>query len=359
MMKDTEEKHLSPANNDELKGHDDAEQTFLTAYNSGKLHHAWLISGAMGIGKATLAYRFARFLLNNDKGGLFGDPDSLYTDPGLAVFKKTAGLSHPDLLVIQNSPDPKTGKIPASISVEEARKISKFLHYTPAESDYRIIIIDSIDEMNTNAANAILKSLEEPPSQAVLLLVSHKPSTLLPTIRSRCHQLKLSPLKQEAQKEVLERLIPDVAPHIQKALVDLSVGSVGFAVELYEHQALDLYQTLIESISSLPRLDVDAMFKIAEQAASKTDPYLWKHTKYLLHVLLNKTAVYAAGVGMEGKSEIIAGEHKVMQILAARHNPQELYRIWSEFIENTRQVEAINMDKKQAVLNIYDAVASS
>lgn len=357
MIKDTEEKHLSPANNAELKGHEAAEQTILNAYNSGKLHHAWLISGAMGIGKATLAYRFARFLLNNDKGGLFGDPDTLFTDPGLAVFRKTVGLSHPDLLVIQNTPDPKTGKIPASISVEEARKVPNFLHYTPAESEFRIIIIDSIDEMNVNAANAILKSLEEPPSQAVIILVSHNPGTLLPTIRSRCHQLKLSPLKYDDQKHVLERLIPNLTPENQKAFIELSSGSVGFAIELYEHHALELYRSLVQSVSSVPKLDMDALFKIAEQAASKTDPYIWKHTKYLVHVLLNKVAVYAAGIALNETDEIVDQEHDIIRMLASRHSALQMYQIWSEFIENIHQVATVNMDKKQTILNVYDAIA--
>ena len=288
---------------------------------------------------------------------MFGDHDKLYTDPGLAVFRKTAGLSHPDLLVIQNRPDPKTGKIPASISVEEARKVSNFLHYTPAESEYRIIIIDSIDEMNINAANAILKSLEEPPSQAVIILVSHNPGMLLPTIRSRCHHLKLSPLKYADQDDVLKQLVPDLTPEVQKALIDLSSGSVGFAIELYEHHALELYRSLVQTVSSIPKLDMDALFKIADQAASKTDPYIWKHTKYLLHVLLNKAAVHAAGISLQKVDEIVELEHEVIRILASRYTALQLYQIWSDFIENIRQVATVNMDKKQTILNVYDAIA--
>src|SRR5947209_1685077 len=180
-----------------LYGHAEAEQAFLTAYRGGRMPHAWLIGGVGigGIGKATLAYRMARFL--------FAHPDQAAEDvrksSSLAlpadhpVARRIAAQGHPDLLALERVEDEK-GKMPTMISVDLVRRTIGFFGSTAGEGGWRVCIVDSADELNPSGANALLKILEEPPAKALLLVVSHAPGRLLPTIRSRCRRLMLRPL---------------------------------------------------------------------------------------------------------------------------------------------------------------------
>jgi DNA polymerase-3 subunit delta' len=204
------------------------------ALAGGRLHHAWLITGPPGIGKATLAFRFARRLLAGS------------TSPGLAVpvdnkvFARVAAGSHADLLTIKREWNPKTKKINNMIQVDDARQISGFLHLTAAEGGWRVVVIDVADEMNANAANAVLKLLEEPPPRAVVLLVSHAPGRLLPTIRSRCRRLDLGPLDDATMDEILARWLPNIDETARSKLVTLSDGAPGRALQLAGGQAVAL-----------------------------------------------------------------------------------------------------------------------
>ena len=224
----------APRANPALYGHTAAEATLADALAGGRLHHAWLITGPPGIGKATLAFRFARRLL---AGG---------NSPGLAVpaesrvFARVAAGTHADLLTIERAWNPKTKKISSMIVVEEARRIGGFLHLTPAEGGWRVVVIDGVEEMNPSAANAVLKLLEEPPPRAVLLLVSHAPGRLLPTIRSRCRRLALSPLDEPTMDGVLARWLPEMDETARGKLVTLADGAPGRALALAAGQALTL-----------------------------------------------------------------------------------------------------------------------
>ncbi|MEO0677525.1 MAG: DNA polymerase III subunit delta', partial [Pseudomonadota bacterium] len=176
----------------QLFGQGAAEQSFLDAFNTGRLHHGWLITGPRGIGKATLAWRIARFLLATrpqDDGGLFGAPPplaSLHIDPEHPIARRMAVRAEPGLFSLTRSLVETTGRMSREIRIEDVRRMRKFFAMSAADGGRRVVIVDAADEMNASAANAILKLLEEPPRDAVLLLIAHQPSRLLPTIRSRC-----------------------------------------------------------------------------------------------------------------------------------------------------------------------------
>src|SRR6188508_960158 len=198
-----------PWRNDRLVGHDAAERTMLAAQQAGKLHHAWLLTGPRGIGKATLAWRFARFVLAGQQGGLFAAaPDTLDVAREAPGRSLVDARSHPDLFHLRRTLNPDTGRIRAEIAVDDVRGLGEFMHMTPAMGDWRVAIVDSADEMNRNSANAVLKVLEEPPAKAVLLIVAHAPGSLLPTIRSRCRRLALHPLADDT----VVTLLGDYAP---------------------------------------------------------------------------------------------------------------------------------------------------
>src|ERR1700730_8760597 len=192
----------APRENPGLIGHDAAEAVLLQAFASNRLPHGLLITGPHGIGKATLAFRFARFLLSHaaEQGGgaLFApsSPTSLALPTEHPVFRRVASSGHADLLTVERGIDPKRKRERTEIVGEDTRAIAAFLRLTPAEGAGRIVIVDTADEMNRNAANAVLKILEEPPDRAILILVSDNPGRLLPTIRSRCRPLSPPPVSR-------------------------------------------------------------------------------------------------------------------------------------------------------------------
>ena len=178
-----------------LFGHDEAERALLETYRSGRLHHAWLISGPAGIGKATLAYRMARFVLAHPdpRASTVQAAKSLAVAADHAVTRRMAAQTHGDLLVIERTVNEKTGKLRQDIQVDDVRRMVGFFGSTAGEGGWRVAIVDAVDELNDQGANALLKMLEEPPRRALLLLVSHSAARVLPTIRSRCRLLARAP----------------------------------------------------------------------------------------------------------------------------------------------------------------------
>lgn len=169
-------------------GGERAEQAFADALTRGRVHHAWLLAGPEGVGKATFAYRAARRLLGAAPSAAHGLLGSAPEDP---VSRLVASRAHPDLLVLQR--DPEDGKSRKQIPVEEARGLPEFFAKTPALAAWRVAIVDTADDLNASGANALLKILEEPPSRGIIFLASAAPAALLPTIRSRCRLLRIDP----------------------------------------------------------------------------------------------------------------------------------------------------------------------
>jgi DNA polymerase III subunit delta' len=227
-----------PRANPFLTGHDDAEARLLEAFVAGKLPHAIILGGPRGIGKATLAFRLARFLLAQPATSagtdLFGappaPPTTLALSPEDSVFKRIAAGGHADLLTVERGVDPKRkDRLRSEIVVDDTREVANFLRLTAAEGGWRIVVVDSADDMNRNAANALLKILEEPPKHALLMLVSHNPGRLLPTIRSRCRKLPLKPLAEAEIVRLIGRYRPDIGYDDGRALARLAQGSIGRA----------------------------------------------------------------------------------------------------------------------------------
>ncbi len=227
-----------------LIGHERAERAFLDAYAQGRLHHGWLISGPSGIGKTRLAKRLAAFLL-----GARGPKEALLDAPASdPVVQKLEADAHPDLRWVTRRPDEK-GKVKQDIPVDDIRMLNAFFGYRPALGGWRVGVIDALDELNRAGANALLKTLEEPPTQSVVILVTHGARPVLPTIRSRCRMLALRRLSDGETKDVLERV---GAPQPELAAT-LARGRPGLGLRLAEPSGVAALSAAKGFLSGLPR----------------------------------------------------------------------------------------------------------
>jgi DNA polymerase-3 subunit delta' len=261
---------VPPRANAELFGHRDAEQTLLEAYRTGRLPHAWLITGPPGIGKATLAYRMARFVLAHP------DPHrpevrsaaSLRVAPDHPAARRIAAQAQPDLLVLTRTINEKTGKLRQDIAVDDVRRSVGFFGSTAGEGGWRIAIVDCVDELNSEGANALLKILEEPPERALLLLVSHSAGRVLPTIRSRCRLLPLRPLAAEdVTRAAAAALGPDAEGADIQGAAAVADGSVARALALIDSDALELRNRIVALLDRLPAVDPRALHALGDRLA--------------------------------------------------------------------------------------------
>ncbi|HLG49927.1 MAG TPA: DNA polymerase III subunit delta' [Reyranella sp.] len=341
-----------PWRNERLVGHDTAERTMLAAQQTGKLHHAWLLTGPRGIGKATLAWRFARFLLAGQAGGLFGAGDSLevaHEAPGRSLID---ARSHPDLFHLRRTLDPnaREARIRNEIAVADVRELGSFMHMTPAMGDWRVAIVDAADEMNIASANAVLKILEEPPPNSLLLMVAHAPGRLLPTIRSRCRRLALLPLADQTVIKLLGDYAPNTSPDERAALARLAEGSIGRALELASAGSLALYREMVEVLSTLPDLDMPRLHGFAERFARRGEEANadWRSLNYLFDGWL-KGLLREGAVG-GGTAPVVPAERGLREKFLAAASLDHWMEAWEKVARLLSRSDAVNTDRKQTVL---------
>lgn len=247
------ESTIEPIENHQFFGHTKVETALLDACQSNNLHHSLILAGPRGIGKATLAFRLARHLLKpEEEDGLFGaEPAavSFEMSPEDTIFRQVAAGGHPALKVVERARNNDTGKVARDITVGDIRVLSDFFRKTSVSGSWRIAIIDPAEDMNNNAANALLKILEEPPERSILILISHAPGRLLPTIRSRCQFMQMSALPLQDMTAVLDALGVRVNGDEIELLSKLSEGSVGDTTRILDMDGLSLYRDINGLIS--------------------------------------------------------------------------------------------------------------
>jgi DNA polymerase-3 subunit delta' len=349
-----------------LVGHDAAENRLLEAWNSGRMPHAWLFTGPRGIGKATLAFRLARFALHNgtisagkESGpSLFGETEirpmtnGLAVDPMLPVARLVANGGQPDLLVIERSINPKTKTLRRDILVEDVASLSSFLRLTPAGGGWRVVIIDSVDEMNHNAANAMLKLLEEPPKRALLILVSHAPGRLLPTIRSRCRKLHLSPLRDQDVGALLNLFNPKLDQGLAGMAIQLAEGSIGRALEIASSEGPTVLRDAVRMLDGAPPVDRKRLHEVCDiwlrQAKGEDGDPLPKRMDLLLWWLGQGIRRLAAG--QPATTETIPGEAKVFNTLVGQFGLAGCCERLERAENTLRRGTGLNLDRKQMVM---------
>lgn len=326
---------MSPAANTMLFGHADAEAFLADSYRSGKGHHAILMEGPEGIGKATLAFRFAAHVLAHENP-LSAPPHLEAPDPAsLTARQMASGASH-NVLHIERPVDEKSGKVKSAITVDEVRKLGKFFGQTSGSGNWRIAIIDPADDMNRNAANALLKILEEPPKKSLLLLLTHAPGKLLPTIRSRCMRLRLDPLGRQDMERALSHLGVAIPSGMEETIFPLAGGSVGEALKLINYGGLDIIAAFREVLAAAGPARRRKMHKLAEALAAKDAEVI--HGFFVSHVTgeLMRMAREAAFSGALAEAD-------------------RLSRLSSDLAERIAIAQGYNLDKKQTILSILEA----
>jgi len=336
-----------------LFGQDQAAQDFLTAYNSGRLHSGWLVTGPRGVGKSTLAWKIATFLLaETQDDGLFGDPPpptSLDVSDDHPDARLVQSGAHPRLYVVRRPYDEKAGKLKSEITVDAVRGLKGFFQMSAADGGRRVVIVDAADELNRNAANAILKELEEPPARTTILLIAHQPSRLLPTIRSRCRELRCATLAPNDLQQALSQAGQQAdAPD---ALAALSGGSAGDAIRLLNHDGLPLYAGLIALFNDLPNAKRPSALNLADSCAGRG-----AETRFALTLdLVDHFLARLARAGLMGPPETQGAQGEAL--LLARLSPNDqASRAWADLQQKvsarTRHGKAVNLDPAALILDI-------
>ena len=341
MSDDAEDRDVRlPRETGALFGHAEAEHTLLEAYKSGRIPHAWLIGGPPGIGKATLAYRLARFVLAHPdpQAPDVQNATSLAVDPEKLVARRIAAQAQGDLLVLERMLNEQTGKLYTVIRVDDVRRTVSFFGSTAGEGGWRIAIVDAVDDLQREGANALLKVLEEPPPRTLLLLVSHAPGRELATIRSRCRRLLLRPL---ATADVVRAVAAATGrdadePEVRDAGA-ASDGSVARALALLDGPALALRQRVLELFAQLPNPDPRALHALGD-ALGGTDP----QTLAAFMDLVNDWLSSRLGAGAGEKPHLV-----------------RVAEAWEKVNRNAREVETDNLERKPFVFAVFGELAEA
>jgi DNA polymerase III subunit delta' len=347
MSDDADEDHavLLPRVTSALFGHAEAEQELLESYQSGRIPHAWLIGGPPGIGKATLAYRLARFVLAHPdpQSPAVQNATSLAISPEHPVARRIAAQAQGDLLVLERTINEQTGKLYTVIRVDDVRRSVGFFGSTAGEGGWRIAIVDAVDDLQREGANALLKVLEEPPARTLLLLISNAPGRELPTIRSRCRRLLLRPLPAEdvagAVATSASRDAGD-AEVIQAA--GAADGSVGRALRFLDGPALALRQRVLDLFAQLPNPDPRALHALGD-ALGGNEPQI-------LGAFMDMVNTWLSARLDGGASEKISLPPSSMAGVA---------QIWEKVNRAARDVETYNLERKPLVFTVFGLLAQT
>tara|TARA_B100000963_G_scaffold2595_1_gene2037 strand:+ start:730 stop:1869 length:1140 start_codon:yes stop_codon:yes gene_type:complete len=345
-----------------LFGHQTAEQEFINCFKSGKFHHGWLITGSKGIGKATFAWRVAKFLLTQptdgqEKNSLFDNSENkqIAVDAHLrnVITARILAESEPRLAIIRKSYDEKRKTFRSSIRVDEIRHLKSSFSLSVTDGGYRVAIVDCADDLNINAANALLKTLEEPPKNTVFLLICHNVHSLIPTIKSRCRELRLNSLADSDLVNALKQINLTIPEQDSEIYSLLGSGSVGNSIRLIQHDGASIYRILLSFLHQLPDLNGFELEKfIATFLGNKN-----KNRLELLIELLSVTVARISKAGIVGRNSsyyFLTDEKEIFTKLCPDLNSAKK---WAQLAqtqsERLKDGLAVNLDPGSMILDTF------
>ncbi len=322
-------------------GQEAAEASVLDAYAAGRLHHAWLIGGPQGIGKATFAYRVARFLLSQVPGSP-PSATSLALAPDAAVARQVAAQAHPNLMVLRRQPATDKKGPSTTIPVEMVRRAVSMFGSTAANGGYRVCIVDSAEDLTTASANALLKLVEEPPARSVFLIVAHRPQSVLPTIRSRCRRLLLRSLDAHDLRQVVSSLGPpwsEAAVGDVDRAIGLAEGSARRCLEMLDPARARLVESVRTMLDALPDHDLKRVLILAESLAKKDAEADYELAIETVERWIGERIAAGASGG------------------PARLAP--LVEVCDKIRRSAREVDVYNLDRRPLVLTLFGDLAEA
>ena len=329
-----------PRETETLFGQEAAVSTFLQAFQSGRLHHAWILTGPEGVGKASFAYQAARFLLDPNPAASLANSlaqGRFVADPHSQISRQVLALSHPDLHVLRRQAENEKKTIPTEITVDYARAAIQFFASTAGAGGYRVLIVDSADHLNRSSANALLKAIEEPPTKAVIFIVAHRWGRLLPTIRSRCQILPFRSLETADIVKVLMASGQEEAEAQQAAL--RAKGSARRAYQWLDERFASVSTHVEHLLQQLPDYDRREVLVMSEAFGRK-----------------------------EGRSDFQTMRETVLDWIIAqvdRHADEGVHRLaplaelWEKIEQAVREAESYNLDRRALALNMFNDLAAA
>lgn len=317
-----------------LQGQSDAQEHFIRAANSGRIHHAWLLSGPRGCGKATFAFRMARYFVEEGANPETLNQSALDTVSAVehTTFRKVASGAHPNILHLKIPFDDKLKKFKTQLSVEEMRRCVSFFGSTASNKGWRVAIVDTVNDMNANAANALLKVLEEPPEKTLFFLIADKPNRLLPTIRSRCQPLSFKPLESNDLSAALKNAADEVTFDLEDLMEHQSYinGSVRRAFHFATQDAgslLNSFNNLIQQQS----YEMPMLHAFADQVSARG-----AEDKFLFFIEFVENYITEKMKQDEGATPLVSWAE-----------------VWDKVHARLRDEESLNLDRKQTVLALF------
>jgi DNA polymerase-3 subunit delta' len=336
-----------PRENFELFGHEVAEQTLLTAFRAGRLPQSWIIGGREGIGKATLAWRFARFLL------AYPDPrlpqveraENLFVPPDHPASRRILALAHSDVAVLRREWDSDKKRHYTEIRVDDARQMMGRFQQAAAEGGWRIAIIDCAEDLNRNTANALLKLIEEPPPRSVFLFVSHRPAQILATIRSRSRLLPLSPLGAEDVEKAIRGLGGEwweMEDGEVRSAAARGNGSVRDALRLLGGDSLKLMERIESLLQGLPEVDWKKVSQLSESVSKREATADFEAVVAAVFDWIDSRIRTGAGQGTKEPSQLAP-----------------YAEVWEKFARSVRETETYNLDRRALILSLFTDLATA
>lgn len=329
-----------------LFGHAETERDLLKCYLSGHLPQALIIGGPPGIGKATLAWRLARFLLANPEPAAAVGSQDLFVLQDHAVARQIAAMAHPDLILLRREWNPETKKFSTQIQVEDVRRAIHMFQRVAGRGGYRVCIIDSAEDLNPSSANALLKLVEEPPPRSLFVIVAHRPGRMLATLRSRCRQILLRPLDPSALRNIVATLGSSWSETDEAALetaIARARGSIHNVLRLLDDDGVELDANLRRMLDELPRIDWTKVHALADRVAGRSEGKDFETMLAVIDDWLDAKVWHVAQSTRENCARQLA--------------PFAL--VWEKLAETVRETEILNLDRRPLILSLFIDLAAA